>query len=135
MMNLEIKNVSSLEKIMPEMQSNEPARNEGSVLIGEEFSYQLAIKSNIHLHCGQQLRAEVISDISDKVKFYNVRYVPVVFNKYYEEYDNNYISDAPGVFPDVLEEYTDCVPVSSHQYRALWVSVKTDGRRLHRCYT
>lgn len=126
MMNLEIKNVSSLEKIMPEMQSNEPARNEGSVLIGEEFSYQLAIKSNIHLHCGQQLRAEVISDISDKVKFYNVRYVPVVFNKYYEEYDNNYISDAPGVFPDVLEEYTDCVPVSSHQYRALWVSVKTD---------
>ncbi len=125
MKNLEIKNVSSLEKIMPVMQSQEAEFNGASALLGEEFSYQLAIKSNIHLHCGRQLKAEVTSDIKEAVKLYNVRYVPVMLNKYYEEYDSNYISDNPGLFPDVLEEYTDFVPVSSHQYRALWVSVDT----------
>lgn len=125
MMNLEIKNVSSLEKIMPAMQSTEPELNHASALIGETFSYQLAIKSNIHLHCGRQLKAQITSDIKEAVTLYNVRCVPVMLNKYYEEYDNNYIDDNPGIFPDVLEEYTDFVPVSSHQYRALWVTVNT----------
>lgn len=126
MYNLEIKNVSSLENILPVMQSNEPEFNSAKALLGETFSYQLAIKSNIHLHCGMQLKAKVISDIKENIKLYNVRYVPVLLNKYYEEYDNNYISDNPGVFPDVLEEYEDCVPVSSHQYRSVWVNVQTD---------
>lgn len=127
MMNLEIKNVSSLEKIMPKMQSVESEQNSASALMGEKFSYQLAVKSNIHLHCGRQLKAEIISDIKENIKLYNVRYVPVLFNKYYEEFDNNYISDEPGLFPDLLEEYTDYVIVSSHQYRALWVTVDTEG--------
>lgn len=124
-MNLEIKNVSSLEKIMPVMQAEEAAFNSAAALQNEEFSYQLAIKSNIHLHCGSQLKAEIISDIKDNITLYNVRCVPVMLNKYFEEYDNNYISDNPGLFPDILEEYNGIIPVSAHQYRAVWVSVKT----------
>ena len=125
---LEIKNVSSLEKIMPNMNCNAAAFDKGSALVDEVFSYQIAFKSNLNLHQGKELQLEICSDIAECITLYNIRYVPVIMNRFRDEPDDNYISECPGLFPDVLEPYTDFVPVSSNTYGAVWVDIKISRR-------
>ncbi len=124
MRKMQIKNVSSLEKIFPEMECRVSTCNRGSALMGEEYSYQIAFKMQDGMPYAERLGLEVISDIADCVCIHNVRYVPVIVPRYHENCDSGYISDMPGLYPDILEEYTDYVMVSSRKYNALWVSVK-----------
>ena len=124
MVKLEIRNVSSLEKIMPEMLCGATEINAASTLQDEEFSYQIAVKVRRTMHAMKELQLQVCSDIADCVTLYNVRRVPVLTPCYWEDCDEDYISHRPGLFPDVLEPYTDFTIVSSHMFRAVWVSVK-----------
>lgn len=126
MAKLDIRTISSLEKVRPEMTLTAPRYDKGSALLGEEFSYQIAFKA-IPLTYGQELSLAVESDLEDAISLFNVRQVPVLLNRYWNETDNNYISDSPGLFPDVLEPYTDFVMVSSRNYSSVWVSVQTNA--------
>lgn len=123
---LDIRTISSLEKVRPQMVLTAPQYTKGSVLLNEVFSYQIAYKA-IPLTYGQEFALDVESDLGDAVSLFNIRQVPVLLNRYWHEHDDNYISDAPGLFPDVLEPYTDFVMVSSRNFAAVWVSVKTDA--------
>lgn len=121
---LDIRTLSSLEKVRPQTVLTAPQYTKGSVLLDEVFSYQVAYKA-IPLTYGQEFSLEVDSDLGAAVSLFNIRQVPVQLNRYWHENDDNYISDAPGLFPDVLEPYTDFVMVSSRNFAAVWVSVKT----------
>ena len=121
---LDIRTLSSLQKVRPQTVLTAPQYTKGSVLLDEVFSYQVAYKA-IPLTYGQEFSLEVDSDLGAAVSLFNIRQVPVQLNRYWHENDDNYISDAPGLFPDVLEPYTDFVMVSSRNFAAVWVSVKT----------
>ncbi len=123
---LDIRTISSLEKVRPQMTLSAPQYTKGSMLLNEVFSYQIAFKA-IPLTYGQEFALEVESNLGDAISLFNVRQVPVLLNRYWNETDSNYISDEPGLFPDVLEPYTDFVMVSSRNFASVWVSVQTDS--------
>ncbi|MBQ2376784.1 MAG: DUF4091 domain-containing protein [Clostridia bacterium] len=127
MERLEIRNISSLEKIMPEMQCAATMIHTASALMGEDFSYQIAFKIRETMQGTKELQLEVCSDLADCISLYNVRHVPVLTPCYWDDHDENYITDRPGLLPDVLEPYTDFTMASSHMYRTVWVSVKPDA--------
>ena len=124
MVNLDIKSISSLEKVLPEREINFKELSKASALKNEEYSYQLAFKATENIHCVKELKLEVVSDIADCVSLYNVRCLPILNPMFYDEPDENYMLKGPGMMPDFLDEYTDYVMVSSNYYAAVWVSVK-----------
>lgn len=126
MVKLDIKNVSSLEKILPEKKIECKTVSKGSMLKCEEFSYQLAFMAEENIHGIKELQLEIVSDIAENISLYNVRCVPVLNPLFYDEPDDNYLLTKPGFMPDILDEYTDYVMVSSNYYSAVWVSVKAD---------
>lgn len=128
MKKLNVKNISSLEKVFPVMGSSETEFNQASTLIDEEFSYQVIVKGDWNIHGSEELEVRVCSEIADYVKVYNIGYVPVTFPSYPEEYDNDFISHHPGVFPDVLLPEANYIMVKSYSYTALWVSVRLDEK-------
>ena len=124
MVNLDIKSISSLEKVLPEREINFKELSKASALKNEEYSYQLAFKATENIHCVKELKLEVVSDIADCVTLYNVRCLPILNPMFYDEPDENYMLKGPGMMPDLLDEYTDYVMVSSNYYSAVWVSVR-----------
>ncbi len=120
-----IKNVSSLEKIMAEAECVLTETNCGSALLNEEFSYQIAYKTTDVIRYQPVTTLEVESELGDAVSVYCVKHVPVSYGAGVDA-DDGYIGNGIGMYPDVLEPYKACVPVSCQIFRALWVSVKPD---------
>ena len=126
MKGLIIKNVSSLEKILPERKYRCKETNKGSCLINEEYSYQIAYKAEEYYPMclgGDGIFARVHSDIADCISVYKTRCVSVT-RATYENPDDDYISTEACLIPDVLEPYEGCVGVTDSSYNSLWVSVK-----------
>lgn len=124
---LTIKNISSLEKVLFDSECSAQEINKGSALLNEEFSYQIAFKSQKEEEISYiPLQIEIESDIAECVSVFIIRNVPVLLNHFYGSGDENYLSRSPGLFPDVLEPYTDYVMVSPKNYGAIWVSVKAN---------
>lgn len=128
MAKMYIKNVTSLEKVLPKTMCDSPEYNRATALLGEEFSYQIAFKACKNDWCAHEMELEVESNISDSVKIYNVRCVPVLMSHFYNFIDNNYISDEPALIPDFLEPYENCVKVSPRTWCAVWVAVKVNDK-------
>lgn len=123
---LDIKTVSSLEKIMPEKEISCSRISKGSTLKNEEFSYQIAFKGTENIHGIKELSLDIESDIAENITLFNIRAVPVLNPMFYDEPDDNYLLKTPGLMPDVLDRYTDYVMVSSNYYSGLWVSINVD---------
>ena len=125
MEKVQIKNISSLEKVLPE-ECGYKEYNRGSALLNEEFSYQIAYKGE-----GEVFRKintiEVESDIAEYIRVYCVKGVPVIFRDG-EKADKKFKDTTSAIIPDVLEPYNKCIPVSTTVFRTLWVSVKTDEK-------
>ena len=85
---LTVKTVSSLEKILPTPNTDAPSFADGSCLIGERFSYQIAYIGDSDFHCAGRMKININSDISDRITIYNVECVPVVMAAYQDENDN-----------------------------------------------
>ena len=126
MAKMYVKNISSLEKVLPKTVCELPEVNCATALLGEEFSYQIAFKASKNDWCAHEMQLEVDSDILELVTVYNVRCVPVLMSHFYNFIDNNYISDEPALIPDFLEPYGSCVKVSPRTWCAVWVSVKVN---------
>ena len=122
---LQIKNISSLEKLIAAAECTATEYNSGSALLNEEFSYQIAYKGE-----GQIFRkistVEIDSDIAECITVYCVKGVPVIFRDG-EKADEKFRDATSAIIPDVLEPYNKCIPVSTTLFRTLWVSVKVGG--------
>lgn len=120
---LTVKQISSLEKVLPERNCNFNELNEITVLKGERFSYQLAYSSfDI-----EYWKFSVESEIGEHIKIYRVRNVPVNFPLLPGGLeDSNYISHDGGLFPDRLEPFYDDIISSMTCYKALWITVDGD---------
>lgn len=119
-----VKNISSLEKVLPKPNLTASRQNMASCLMGERFSYQIAFIGDAGIHGEKKVKIRIESDIEDKIRLYDVKCVPVQMPAYLEEYDEDYISRSVGVFPDVLVPNCGTVTVSAYYYKSIWVSVE-----------
>ncbi len=123
MLNLHLKNISSLEKVFALQKLEAKNHNNASCLWDEEFSYQIAFKLNEKLWQEEELQIEILSDIADCIKLFNVKNVPVYLPHFNQNFDECYLSHKAGLYPDILEPLFDCVLASPNFYKSLWVSV------------
>ncbi len=121
-----VKNISSLEKILPKTECLLPEMNSGSALLNEEFSYQIAYKSKEKVRYQSITSLEVESDIKESVSLFCTKSVPVVYTTGVDA-DDGYFATEPCLIPDVLEPYQSCIPLSWDIYRSVWVTVKPDA--------
>ena len=129
--------VSSLEKVFPKTEPKEWQKKKISGLFGETLSFQIA-------YCGEnenigKIKIKVKSSLQDKMKYRLVGLVPSNFAAYTER-DENYITGAPGLFPDVLFPITPRMgemskekdsaelnmKLMAKQWRSVWVDIALD---------
>ena len=119
-MELKTKWCSSLVKVFPAQEPESEPFNSGTALRGEIFSFQLAYNP-VDFH-----RSEIGIEIESELrKFISVRRVNLVPAEYTgANFDDDYISREPGLYPDVLSELKDnAVEAVYNQWRSLWFKV------------
>ena len=118
-----IKNISSLEKVFKNDGINKFKKfNYTKALRNEVISYQIVLKSNL----SRKLK------IINGNKFVSVRlvgYVPSNKPVFKEKYDQYYITDKPGLFPDVLYENIDTIEIGKVN-TTLWISFNTNDLKV-----
>lgn len=118
MINLKI--VSSLEKVLPKFELNANETKEITALAGETVSFQVAYSSDMMGRYGIKIE----TDNDTNTKLYFVKNVPVgMATLAHARGDNNYLSHEPGLFPDVLEP-ADRDWVQVHDiWNSVWITV------------
>ena len=128
-MNCEFKLVSSLEKCFFG-KGNFPETRGGSMLKNEVYSFQLLCSAE----AGERVNAfdckvKIRSALAPYLRVFSVGYVPSLLPAYPVGTDENYLSKAPGLFPDPLLPLADGkFQMMSGQTRALWFAVAPEGR-------
>ncbi len=119
-MNLMINQISDAEKIRTAADLDKPRIQKQDVLLGEQFSYQIALFSE--KPC--TLRVSVDSPLGEQVKLYVVRDA-VMDLPGKPSWDDDYITGEPGTMPDILvpiEEQNGLIQLSA-SVAAVWVEV------------
>ncbi|MBR3523546.1 MAG: DUF4091 domain-containing protein [Bacilli bacterium] len=122
---MKIKNVSSLEKVFENDSINKfEDYSYIRALKNEIVSYQIVLKSS----------KEHVLKIINNNKAVNIRlvgYVPSNKPIFKEKYDQYYITDKPGLFPDVLYEDVDHISIGKKN-TVLWISFNTNDFQLNK---
>ena len=114
-------NVSSLEKIFPSKAPHD-AYNRASMLSNEMFAYQVAYYGeDVRTHFNTKV--ECVSPIADCITLRHVRLVPCEY-PLTPTHDDYFITDQPGLFPDLLEPVGEPFHAIEKQWRAIWVTVE-----------
>ena len=96
-MNFTIKQVSSLEKILPGGFSEVLTVNRQTLMRGETFSYQIAIESSDNM----EWKPEIDSPLKESIKLYAVKNI-TCDHPAYPDADDDYITKSPSLIPDLL---------------------------------
>lgn len=126
MKKINVRNVSSLEKILPGTELNAAEINEASCLKGERFSYQIALMGNTPMQLCKRLDIAIKSELEEKIKIYEVDNVAVNMPVYIEHCDNRYITRQAAVIPDILSDNDGTVSVPTNTFKVLWVCIDAD---------
>lgn len=115
--------ISALENIMPKVEQNFTPIDNITILKGERTSYQIAYSGDRIRDC----KIEVESDISDKLHIYRVDCVPVKRTVFLHTSlkDDNYLSLDAGLYPDLLQEVTDTLPLRFY-FQGVWIETDRD---------
>ncbi len=119
-MELKTKWCSSLVKVFPAKEpESEPFRS-GTALQGEVFSFQLAY--NPVDFNRTEIRVEVESELKKAISVRRVNLVPGEYTGI--NFDDDYLTCDPGLFPDILSELENsAVEAVFNQWRSLWFKV------------
>ena len=123
MKKLELWQFSSLEKIFLKELPGEQEVFSASALLGEEFHYQItylytSVEKNF-------FEISVDSPLREYITIHTVGNVPAELPAYEHDYDDDYITLAPGLFPDVLYPLTENrVEARFSRYHSFWITVK-----------
>lgn len=123
---LEIRLLSSLEKVFADEEVKSAPWSAGSMLRNEIYSFQVAYRwrgrmvKNVHIN--------IKSPISPWITVRKVELVPSEMPCYWD-HDDNVLRTTPGLYPDLLapvqEEGVTLLP---EQWRSLWISVNPEGK-------
>lgn len=125
-MSLKLKQISSLEKILPKslVYGNEIYGK--TLLRGQSFSYQIALTETSAVLCD----VTIDSPIADMVKVYEVQNAVMDLPTTAPGYDQDFITETPGIMPDILmpiEMSNNTVKVAFGT-TCVWVEIKTDKK-------
>ncbi len=125
-MNIRMRAVSSLEKYLPWVNDPEkmaPPYPEG--LRGEVIHWQIACRLE-GTNASLPVRAELSSPFGEKLSLRRVVTVPVRMAAYRDS-DEGYLSDQPGLYPDLLDRADGHrLRLEPEQWQFLWLSLSTD---------
>ncbi|MEG2380718.1 MAG: DUF4091 domain-containing protein [Oscillospiraceae bacterium] len=99
-MKINLKQLSSLEKVFLTNNQEWEEITHASVLKGEKFSYQIAYICDGDIKVDARLKIE--SDLIDCISVYKIGNVPSELPVFTQLLDSKYIRTEPGLFPDVL---------------------------------
>lgn len=128
-MRHEFKLVSSLEKNFTAKPDHMQEITCGSMLKNEIHSFQLiGWAENEEWPLRSDCRVELESPIADYVKLYEVGYVPSLLPAYPNCECEDYLTKAPGLFPDPLYALNGRTwEIYCGQSRSIWVAVEPNG--------
>lgn len=122
---IRIKQVSALSKVFPDTEPvSDPETRRLTVLQNDIVSFQAAFAGD-NPRIGE-IRVRVDSPLGQLVHVRRVELVPVAY-PHHVEWDDNYLRQAPGLFPDALAELPadGATRLVAGQWAALWVDVET----------
>ncbi|MFC7680406.1 DUF4091 domain-containing protein [Paenibacillus sp. GCM10028914] len=117
--------ISSLAKVFPDAELNEPVKNQGSSLMNEAFSFQVAYRSD-QLIKGIHIRVE--SELSEWISVRRVGVVPSEL-PVFADHDEHVLRSTPGLYPDPLHPISEEETLAAlpGQWRAIWITVDPEG--------
>ncbi|MEK3883292.1 DUF4091 domain-containing protein [Paenibacillus sp. PL2-23] len=119
---LETRTLSSLAKVFTDCELLHDEYLEGSALLGESYSFQVAYRSTERI---KDIRVQVSSDLDGGIELYRVGHVPSEF-PIYHDHDEHVIRTTPGLYPDPLypNAALEGVTAVGGQWRAVWITVQ-----------
>jgi hypothetical protein len=119
-MSFILKQISSLEKVYLDSESEFFEIKSGNALKGERFSYQLAFKSDTRFFA----QLDIFSQLKEYITIRSVGNVPSELPAYPDS-DSYYERTKPGLFPDVLFPIdNDKVPIKPNNWYSFWITVE-----------
>ncbi|MBD2867004.1 glycoside hydrolase domain-containing protein [Paenibacillus arenilitoris] len=123
MNGFETRCLSSLTKVFADEELQDKAFNQGSALLDETFSFQIAFRSSRVM---RPVRVAVKSDLS-RITVRTVGLVPSEF-PCYPDHDEHIVRRTPGLYPDPLfPVQSEGVTAVPGQWRSIWVTVDLAG--------
>ncbi|MBS4198215.1 DUF4091 domain-containing protein [Bacillus sp. FJAT-49732] len=120
MANIEFQLSDSLEKIFPDSPPNTTPMNDISIFQNEQFSFQLAYRSNDN----KKIHIKVGADDTLLTSISHVKKVPSNLPAYPDSHDENYLSTESGLFPDLLEPVTaEGIDLETDGWNSIWIDV------------
>ena len=121
---LQLKQLSSLAKVLPDSINCPTLCRSISCVRGQEISYQIAYRYQVPIFRRLQYQVEVISPWED-TEVCRVGTVPAVLSAYYGRHDKDYITHKSGIFPDPLIPLTEgYVFAATNVWQSVWISVR-----------
>lgn len=127
MSQIEVKRLSSLEKVFLKDTLSGPEYTKASALRGETFSYQIAYRSKDSELNYTPFQLSVKSELKPFLTLRWVKNVPSELPAYetlFGGYDEDYITTQPGLFPDLLSPAEESPEAVVNAWKALWITVK-----------
>lgn len=123
-MSLKIKQISSLEKILPKDMVRGNEVFEKTLLRGQSFNYQIVLTETVAV----LYDVSVESPIADQVHLYTVQNAQMDLPTSAPGYDQDFITEVPGIMPDILMpmELEKNTVKASYGSTAVWVEVRLD---------
>lgn len=122
-MQLQVKQVNSLEKIRLNDELNHTEISSAKAVKGERFSYQIAVRGPWAL-----LNIEVKSALKDHIKLYSIENSPMdyaVYDAGAAPSDDDYITKTPGLMPDILIPFDEkgAIKLVEGTSKAIWIRI------------
>ena len=118
---LEIRVLSSLEKVFADEELKAAEWPRASMLSNEVYSFQVAYKWD-----DRMLKKVGVGLASELLPFMTVRKVELIPSEMpcYKDYDDNVLRTAPGLYPDLLAEIgAEGLTLLPEQWRSIWITV------------
>lgn len=133
MTKCETRIISSLAKVFPDEELNEPIKNQGSSLLNETYSFQVAFRSDSLL---KEICVRVESELSEWISVRRVGVVPSEL-PVFQDHDEHILRSTPGLYPDPLYPVTEEEKLAAlpRQWRAIWITVDSEGKAKPGTYT
>lgn len=126
---VKIRTISAMEKCFFDDSIDEKAAyTNGTVLIGERFSYQIALLlTEVPAGGKQVVHFKLESDLSDQIHIARVDSVPSMMPAY-PEHDEDYLRTEPGLYPDLLHPISeeDRIYLVPDRLSSVWIDVFPD---------
>ena len=125
-MKIEIKQISSLEKVFLNLTADFKETDSATALKGERFSYQVAFNLLEYENSFADIDISVESKLVKYINIYNVENIPGELTYYREMFggsDDDYLVKSSGLFPELLVPCDGIIKIKENMWKALWFEI------------